>query len=447
MNYKNKKIKNTYPGFVLLITLVILIVLATAGFLLSSSVHARRKTDQYIIDYTKARYACDSAAKYALATLEEIKPRLIDRPNEPDFSDLYRLSDVQYKQFIDEWLKYNNLNLKDNFQLQYDTNDPNKQQFANITDINDSNNPDAFMSGFKFLDNEPNDSNNFVVRGPYGPEWPLVTPPIEFQIGQAKVTIEIDDENAKYPLSWAAIENPELQEQTEASLDILCEWMWSDLYQDTYRPDTDYLKNQLKAISAIKPFQLDFSPITTLKRAEPVIVSSSGTTRIKPLTEVKTTRKTTSVAEQAAKQGADFSKLFHSSLVDLDLLARPTIISDLRKESALKYISLWSNIQVNVNTAPRNVLEAAFVFGGNEVAIANQIILKRRNKPFKDIDDLKSQLFQYSSSIDKCSKFITASSSFFTIRITAVCGVAKTSLLIAVNEEGKHARKIAVISG
>ena len=85
----NKNVKNwdnphNRPGIVLLVTLVLLVVLATLGYTLSSQVAAQRHRDQYIIDYSKARYGCESGVKYALATLEEIDPQLISRPNEPD---------------------------------------------------------------------------------------------------------------------------------------------------------------------------------------------------------------------------------------------------------------------------------------------------------------------------------------------------------------------------
>ncbi|HEC02357.1 MAG TPA: hypothetical protein ENI81_02375, partial [Phycisphaerales bacterium] len=56
-------------GVVLLVTLVLLIVLSTLGYTLSSRVAAQRHRNQYIIDYTAARYACDSAVRYAIATL------------------------------------------------------------------------------------------------------------------------------------------------------------------------------------------------------------------------------------------------------------------------------------------------------------------------------------------------------------------------------------------
>jgi hypothetical protein len=91
------------PGIVLLLTLVILVVLSTLGYTLSSRIAAQRHRDQYIVDYSKARYGCDSAVKYALATLEEINAQLISRPNEPDFSDLFILSKAEYEELLEQW--------------------------------------------------------------------------------------------------------------------------------------------------------------------------------------------------------------------------------------------------------------------------------------------------------------------------------------------------------
>jgi 16S rRNA C1402 N4-methylase RsmH len=93
------------------------------------------------------------------------------------------------------------------------------------------------------------------------------------------------------------------------------------------------------------------------------------------------------------------------------------------------------------------VLETAFAFGGDAKDIAEEIIQRRRIKPFEDIEDLTSSLFRYSVSIRKCEKYITTTSSFFTIRVTAASGVAKASAVIAVSNDGEKMQRIAVISG
>ena len=134
-------------------------------------------------------------------------------------------------------------------------------------------------------------------------------------------------------------------------------------------------------------------------------------------------------------------------MIDTELLARPTIISETRKESPLKYMGMWASGRVNINTAPRQVLEAAFTFGGDADKIAEEIIRRRRVRPFKDIKDLKKSLFKYSNSIERCKNYITTVSRFFTIKVTTISGVAKASAVIAITKDGKKIERIAVISG
>ncbi len=431
----NKSKTQNRRGFVLLLTLVLLVVFATLAYILSSRLQSRRSRNVYIIDYAKARYACDSAVKYAMATLDEIGPRLIERPNEPDFSDVFQLTELQYEQFLTEWAEQNQLQIKDSFE-------------KTIADINESRDVNGVndlntLTDFRFLFEESNEPGALNVRGPYGPTWPFVAPPMEFEVGEAKVRIEIEDENAKYPLGWALLDDENINRELGAGFENFLEWMWSDVNNiDSVTKNIEKVKNQLEEIGEIKPFKIKFSSITKLKK-KPVATARARTTRT---TRTRTVRTTISAAQQENAQNVDFAKFFHSSMLDTELLARPTIESEERNESALKYIATWASTRVNINTAPRHVLEAAFIFGGNEVKIADEVILKRRIKPFKDIDDLKKQLFAYSDSIEKCERFITTESNLFTIKITAVCGLAETSTVIAVKKQGKKITRIAVIS-
>lgn len=415
-------------GIVLLITLVLLIVLATLGYTLSARVAARRHRDQYIIDYQKARYACDSAIKYALAMLQDIKtPQLIARPDEPDFSDLFILSETEYQDFLAEWAAENAFETDESF---YDTD-----EFNDVNDMND-------ISGVTDLSSP----DSLTVRGPYGPPWPFITEPIEFQIGSATVKIQIEDENAKYPVGWAILGNerksPELRDAARASFETFCEWMGID------EMEIDSLKGELKEVNKIKPFKLKFKPIRKRIRTKQRIRYRGRRHRRgrRRRYQYRYRTKTISVPEQVTRQARDLGRLFHSSLLDTELLARPTVLSDTRKESALKYMSLWGSRKVNINTAPRQVLEAAFIFGGDEVEIAEEIIQRRRLKPFENLGELKKSLFRYSNSIDKCKDYITTASTFFTIKVTAISGVAETSAVIALTKDGRRTRKIAVIS-
>ena len=60
--------------------------------------------------------------------------------------------------------------------------------------------------------------------------------------------------------------------------------------------------------------------------------------------------------------------------------------------------------------------------------------------------ELKKILFRYSDSIDKCRDFLTTTSTVFTVRVTAVSGVAKVVAVAGMIKEGRQVKRIAVIS-
>jgi len=411
-------------GIVLLVTLVLLVVLSTLGYTLTSRVAAQRHRNQYLIDYSNARYGCDSAVKYALATLEELDPQLISRPNEPDFSDLFALDAVGFQELLAEW----------EIGLQNDGFKGRKTP----ADATDENAGDGI--GRDKDANTDYGSSSFEIRGPYGPAWPLVTQPSEFEIGSAKVQIEIEDENAKYPLGWALLDDKAQEREIQAGFVTFCELAGLKARQ------IDALREQLAKIAEIKPFKIDFKPITKSVKA-PVTTANSTSRTTRTSRTQRTFTKTIPVSQQVAEQTSHFAKLFHSSLIDAEMLARPTILTENRKESPLKYIGMWGSQNVNINTAPRHVLEAAFIFGGNEVDIAEGIIQLRRENAFAEVADLKDVLSRYSDSITKCEKYITTKSRFFTIKITAASGVARASSIIAITKDGATVTRIAIING
>jgi hypothetical protein len=411
--------------------MVVLLVLATLGYTLATRVSSQRHRDSYIIDYTNACYARDSALKYALAALEDINNvKLISRPNEPDFSDLFHLSEEEYGQLIEQWAA----ELAKMSGNTGESNDVNTQPPPSATEANGSNGKYAADSN-----SEPNNGALAKIRGPYGPSWPFVTEPVEFELGSTHIKIETEDENAKYPAGWAILDNEKVQRESQAGMQTFFEWMGYD---------SDRIKtvgDQLKQIASIKPFKVEFKPVA---QRTPITTETPNPARQGTKTK-RTVYKTTTVSsiESMVAQTRDFSELFHSSLLDLQILAEPTIISETRKESALKYMGLWGTTQVNINSAPRNVLEAAFTFGGDAQQIADGIIKKRREKPFTDIDAVKKELFQFSDSIEKCKPYITTSSNVFSIHVTAASGVAKVSAVVVVMKNNGKIQKVAVFSG
>jgi hypothetical protein len=235
----------------------------------------------------------------------------------------------------------------------------------------------------------------------------------------------------------------DVQAQAEAGWVTFCEWMG-------YSPgEIDSLKQDLGRIGKIKPFKVAFKPES--EAVEPptslrgrITRTSSRTTTVR--TAVR--RKTISVAQQVEDQNKEFARLFHSPLIDADLLARPSIESDSRKESAMKYLGLWATRHVNVNSAPRHVLEAAFSFGSVADApkIAEAVIQHRRIQPVADVNELRQAVLSYSDSIEDCRDYLTATSDVLSIRVTATSGVATATAVAAITREGDKVQPIAVLS-
>lgn len=416
----------------LLLTLVLLVILATVSYTLVAKLAAFRHRQSYMISYQTARYACDSATKYAMAALAELEPELISRPNEPDFSDVFRMSDEEYKLVLEQWALEQGLIYEPEDQLD-DTNDFNDvndyavQDEFSADEPNDSEESiddllaDFMSSSESNKTKDPNDPNNMVIPGPYKAKWPYIMEPVEFKIGNAKVRITVEDENAKYPIGWAMIEDKDFQREAEASFQMFCEWM------DVNSVEIDDLMGELVELSEIKPFRMELKPIKVK------VTQRYEANPIKGKKRRKYARPRPKLVEiSVARQLGDEAKLFNKGGITKEILARNIIESDDREETVLKYLNLWGGRKVNINTAPRHVLEAVFVFGGDSVEIADRIIAQRKEKPFESVDKLRESLFGYSQSIDKCKNFITTESNMFTIRVTAQCGTAVSRTLTAV---------------
>ena len=420
----NRKIPRNRSGIVLLVTVVLLVVLATLGYILSSRVATQRHRNQYIIDYSKARYGCDSAVRYAIATLEDIAPQLVSRPNEPDFSDLFALDDIEYHGLLAQWNLGPQFTVSGSGKASSDMED-----LDGVGKLGPGGSPTAGFDSF----------DSMSIRGPYGAPWPFVTEPVEFEIGSATVRIEIEDENAKYPLGWALLDDIKIKREVDAGFVTFCEMARLDAGQ------IDALTGQLAQVGEIKPFKQEFKTITKMVKV-PAKTTSTSRSRTTRTPRTKSQRKAISASQQVSEQTAHFAKIFHSSLIDTEALARPTIVAEDRKESPLRYIGMWGSRTVNINTAPRHVLEAAFIFGGNQVEIAEAIIQLRKENVFGTIDELKDELFRFSDSIGNCAQYIATTSRFFTIKITAVSGAAKASSIIAITKDGDTIKQIAAIN-
>ena len=293
-----------------------------------------------------------------MANLESgITAKLIDRPNDVDFSDVFAYTQEQYEQVLADWAAahppedvneqyYQDANTAGMVgdagmtaeQLYGNRDDPNTSEyFQSSGDMNDADFAD-FSS----------DPNKMAIPGPYGEPWPLVTRPVELEIGTAIVTIEMEDENAKLPLIWGTNSDKDKQRDVDAAIDTFCEWMKMDWQQ------IDNLKRDLKKIGEIRPYKAG-TPLTVAatpvaeanNRTDPNVVrkglsrSNRRGRQQSPATPPPQSQQQQTAQSGTVGQLSSVVRLFHSSMIEIEPLAIPYLKTEQRTESVLKYMSRW----------------------------------------------------------------------------------------------------------
>ena len=470
-------------GYVLLVVLVVLVVLAALVASLGTRLTMAKRRQQYMIEYQRARYGLDSAMKYILSEVPKMNFKVQGREGQPDFSDLFWMDQASYCQMIADWAgeateEQIEAAMKEGASL-YESepvdvgslmsrlsslfggsgDEPNAMTTLGAMPDADLTGPDEDMV---YMELDPND---IAVAGPYGVEWPQVIEPIDFEVGTCKVMITIEDENAKLPLSWLVRAYDKDTDKDSVSptvyaLQTFLEWM-ADTTQESWEiADLEaQLKEDLKTISEKKRFQLNPSAILIKS------TRSTGATRYRtvrsrdPKTGKITTQRipisgssstTTSQQRPAIAHTTDFAKLFHSSLIDQDRLNLPLADRGAadREETMLKYIGLWGSQRVNVNTAPRHILEATFVMAmssSEAVKMAQAVIVQRQTEPFTKIEDIKEAGMLDTDTFNNLRNYITTTSTFFKIRGVSRSGNAMATAVAAVVKEGSKAETLVVL--
>ncbi len=428
----NNKISIKQRGVALIFALIVLAVLTTFSYSILTRISARKKRLEYYINYQKASYANTSAIKYALSKMDNLKLEYIDRSEQPDFSDLFSMSDDEYHDFLADWAQtIDEIRLEEFQEIQEEKKEVDKSltDMLVLFGLADANSID--IKGQEFV---PTDPNSLSVAGPYGPEWPLVTKEQVLEISGVEVTIRIEDENAKLPAVLAFLKDPKVKEEKEACFMTFFEWM--GLESD----DVDDFFSEVEDIEEIKTFNFNVAKKTEVDKSAETKKNTKRSKR-KRRTKAKT-KKTTK--RSSIRQYSDFAYLI-DSYIDINKLSKDVMHSKDKPESPLKYLAINGSSKVNVNTAPRNVLEAIFSFGGDADQVADAIITERKIKPFESIGDLKNRLFQYSDSISKTSRFLLTKSVFFNINIKSKIGTAVVESNTSVIKIGSLNQRVATI--
>ncbi len=439
-------------GLVLVLALIILVVLTALTGALSLRVTQARRRHEYMMDYQRARYACDSALKYILNVMPDKRFTVISREGMPDFSDLFWMDQADYDAYLRYWLE-----TATEEQIQKARKDPSAEEAAADLTLAEALSMLAQkIANPEDYEEDPNtvqqvDPNEIQIPGPYGVDWPYVMEPIELEMGEASVAIFVEDENAKMPLGWAV----SASETAQAALTTFCEWMSME------EAEIKDLQQQCEVIREQKTFEIDPKPILIKSRtaaaaqraaAQRARAASRNTARFRTTRATQAAQQKTQATKDelrpAIAHATDFGKLFHSSLLNTEELTRTRRQTEpQRQEYPLRYLALWGSQEVNINTAPRHVLEAAFTFAGDPEKIADLIIENRKAKPFKNTNELKELLTEGDKRLQAAGPYITTQSSFFQIRVTSRCGNARCAAVATVFKDQKNVQTLAVLYG
>lgn len=470
--------KRKSAGFALLVTLVVLVVLTALTAGLATRLTMAKRRQQYMIGYQQARYGLDSGLKFILAEMPKASYRCESREGMPDFSDLFWMDDTAYSQMIADWAaeateEQIEAVLKEGASLYESEPVDMGSLMGDISSLfgggeAEPNDMIAETSGYDESVDEDTyymelDPNDIEVPGPYGVPWPYVSEPIEFEVGDCEVTITIEDENAKLPLSWLVRKYADNDTSSHLyAMQTFLEWMADDT--EELKALEDAMKEQMETIYGKKKFTMNAGDILaksprstsktqyrTVRKRDPK--TGKIVTKRVPITsksKSKSKSKTTSQKRPAIAHRTDFAKLFHSSLLDQDRLNVSRMnrgIGD-EEETVLKYIGLWGSQRVNVNTAPRHILEATFALemtASEAVEVAQAVIVKRQGSPLKKIDEIKELGLLDTDTFNKLKRYITTTSTFFKIRVTSDCGNASASAVAAVVKETKQSQTLVVL--
>jgi type II secretory pathway pseudopilin PulG len=443
-------------GFALLVTMIVLVVLASLLAGLATRLTMAKRRQNYMIEYQRARYGLDSGIKYILTEVPTVNLTIRARENKPDFSDLFYLNQQQYAEMIAAWAatatdEQIEALLKEDASVRQSEPLSPAALLSQLTSLFGGGGDAGELPPIAVPEGEQAyvfeiDPNDIQVPGPYGAAWPYVLEPIEMDIGPCHVTITIEDENAKLPLSWLITTYQEDDKRAQYAIEEFGEWM-------RMTPDQiKELRSQCEQIYKMKPYRMNAGPIlvpaATTTAARRSAASQFRTSQTAPARQTPAPAQTATQQRPAIAHTTDFAKLFHSSLLNREKLAYPVPDTGERVETSLKYLGLWGSQRVNINTAPRHVLHAAFMMAltwDDAVNLADEVIRQRQLKPIGNVNTLKEMGSLDTETFNRLNNYITSTSRFLKITVSSTTGNARANAILTVVNENKQSETLMVL--
>ena len=288
------------------------------------------------------------------------------------------------------------------------------------------------------ITDDPNDPNEPLL--PDEPQMPsYIIDQRTRQIGPASVSIEVHDENGKWPLLWL-IRSP-LGSSTSRAVN-LAEKSFLSL-GSLLDADKDAVKDLAKTAQQIgKPLKLPPADIVVQMTSKRGTKSRSRRSRHRGYRR--------RLAERATQRMnmAQFAPQWHTQLQDspyTDAIDQPL---PGRSENLLDYLGSWGNNRININTVSPEVLHSAFQELGLTLENAQAIADRRNLTPFKRVRDISEAVNIDKNLVEAMNKLCLVQTDVFSLHVVAQLGRTRYHLVAGLykNHQGRIER-LAVFPG
>ncbi|MBN2210326.1 MAG: general secretion pathway protein GspK [Sedimentisphaerales bacterium] len=269
----------------------------------------------------------------------------------------------------------------------------------------------------------------------------------EFKIGRADVVVEIHDENAKFPMVWflsTPYQGGRQVRKLDDSLDI-----WSEAVGANYEQSSQAQKllgSLAGKVNVPRPMII----IDLSSRDEDI--QSSGDRRTPARRRSTRRRMTYSQRLEEAKKRHEAMGVFAdlwckemSANEDYEDLRRPC---DDDEYTLSNYLSIWGADAVNINTASEELIYSVFEPFGVTKEMARGIVERRREKPFTNTGEITQalQLGNRNLSIDLSRLFVTEADTY-SLHVTATLGRAQARMQGGLFKHRGRMYNLSVIAG
>jgi len=282
----------------------------------------------------------------------------------------------------------------------------------------------TLSSGSSIWSTIPSDPNQLLTQdsspqgtdsGPDLPSFVLMRDNI--QIGQTDVEIEIHDENAKWPVLWHMPRNSPYFPETK--MDQIQVSKGYNLFTNLSKVNRDDARTALNMIYSMNnhlrfpaaEFTINLTNLNSKKRPSRRII-------YRPLSYTKKREEATERRNLMKIFGRDFKDRLindiHVATLNQKLPGKSASFSD--------YLGIWGHNRININTATPELLNGAFLPLGLNDKKTRWLIEHRKKKPFIHTGDLDQMKKLGSDLVARMRPLCVVGPDTFTTKITARIG-------------------------